>query len=408
MRTTHGGPASWLRGHPLIPDSLVAGILAVVAVPLAFTGFPWSFVELPGHTVLPGPPSPLALALIALACLSLALRRRRPFTMLCVTEAAHTALVALHQTTSLAGVALLVMVYTVAAHRGLALSLAALAVHVPASLLALLLGAPVAGLTLQVLTAVVTVTVWVAGRSVRLRHAYLGELRDRAARLERAREADTRAARAEERSRIARELHDVVAHHVSVMTVQAAAARRILTSNPAGAQEALSAIEETGRTAMSEMRHLVGVLRTEDRAGPAERGPQPGVRDLPALVDQMREAGLVAQLWIEGERAVLPPGIDLAAYRLVQEALTNTLRHAGPAARAWVTLRHEPGELTVHIEDDGRGAGAPEPASEPGRERRGHGLMGIRERVALYGGVLRIGPRPGGGFEVKARFPLKD
>ncbi|MFC7642858.1 sensor histidine kinase [Streptosporangium lutulentum] len=138
------------------------------------------------------------------------------------------------------------------------------------------------------------------GRSVRLSRAYRAELRDRARRMERAREADTRAARAEERSRIARELHDVVAHHVSVMTVQASAARRVLATNPDGAREALSAIEEMGRTAMAEMRDIVGVLRTD--ATPAERGPQPGVREIPTLVDQMREAGLRTQLWIEGER----------------------------------------------------------------------------------------------------------
>jgi signal transduction histidine kinase len=250
--------------------------------------------------------------------------------------------------------------------------------------------------------AVLTMTLWIAGRSVRLSRAYQAELRDRARRMGRAREADTRAARAEERSRIARELHDVVAHHVSVMTVQASAARRVLATNPDGAREALSAIEEMGRTAMAEMRNIVGVLRTDGT--PAERGPQPGVREIPTLVDQMREAGLRTQLWIEGERGRLSPGVDLAAYRLVQEALTNSLRHAGPEARAWVTVRHEPGELAIQIEDDGLGP----PAGGSDGEQSGHGLVGIRERVALYGGLLRIGPRSGGGFEVNARFPLKD
>ncbi len=278
------------------------------------------------------------------------------------------------------------------------------------------------------------------GRSLRLRRAYLAELRDRADRLERAREADTRAARAEERSRIARELHDVVAHHVSVMTVQAAAARRVLASNPDGAREALSAIEHTGRAAMAEMRGIVGVLRTDST--PAEREPRPGVRSIPSLAAQMSEAGLSTRLRLEEvdgtgrvrsctegdgdgdgdgtgdgngaeawnragdgteETPPLPPGVDLAAYRLVQEALTNSLRHAGPGARAWVTVRRGPGELTVRVEDDGRG-----PAPAPEGERSGHGLVGIRERVALYGGILRIGPRPEGGFEVDARFPFKD
>uniref|UniRef100_UPI001FE6B1A2 sensor histidine kinase n=1 Tax=Nonomuraea rhizosphaerae TaxID=2665663 RepID=UPI001FE6B1A2 len=189
-----------------------------------------------------------------------------------------------------------------------------------------------------------------------------------------------------------------VAHHVSVMTVQAAAARRVLAADPDLAREALSAIEHTGRMAMSEMRNIVGVLRTDARA---ELGPQPGLHDLPALVEQMREAGLATQLSVEGDPPAVPAGVDLAAYRLIQEGLTNSLRHAGPGAKAVVTVRHDPRELDVRVEDDGRGLAAL--TGQPG-----HGLVGIRERVALYGGILSIGPRAGGGFEVRARFPLKD
>jgi signal transduction histidine kinase len=251
---------------------------------------------------------------------------------------------------------------------------------------------------------VVLVAVWGGGRSLRLRRAYLEELRDRATRLERAHAADTRAARAEERSRIARELHDVVAHHVSVMTVQAAAARKVLAADPELAREALSAIESTGRTAMAEMRDIVGVLRADARA---ELTPQPGMRDLPALVEQveqMREAGLITTLSVEGEAGPLPAGVDLAAYRLVQEGLTNSLRHAGTGARAVVTVRRGRDELEVRVEDDGLGAAVS--PRRPGRP--GHGLVGIRERVALYGGILTIGPKAGGGFKVRATFPLKD
>jgi signal transduction histidine kinase len=142
----------------------------------------------------------------------------------------------------------------------------------------------------------------------------------------------------------------------------------------------------------------VGVLRTD--AG-VELGPQPGVRDLPALVEQMTEAGLPARLSVEGEAVPLPAGVDLAAYRTVQEALTNSLRHAGPGAKAVVTVRHGRCELDVRVVDDGRGE-----AARP--EEAGHGLVGIRERVALCGGILNIGPKSGGGFEVRARFPLKD
>ncbi|MEV5503577.1 sensor histidine kinase [Nonomuraea fuscirosea] len=300
----------------------------------------------------------------------------------------------------------MVLLYSVASHRGLAVALGALLLAVTTYAVGAVAGPVMAsGPNEHVVFAVVLVAVWGAGRSLRLRRAYLEELKDRAARLERAHAADTRAARAEERSRIARELHDVVAHHVSVMTVQAAAARRVLAADPDLAREALSAIEHTGRLAMTEMRNIVGVLRTDARA---ELGPQPGVRDLPSLVEQMREAGLPTSLRVEGEPVPLPAGVDLAAYRLVQEGLTNSLRHAGAGVKAVVTVRHDPGELDVEVRDDGNGG-----KSGDGRDGEvslpsGHGLVGIRERVALYGGILSIGPLPGGGFEVRARFPLKD
>lgn len=346
-----------------------------------------------------------ALLLVA-ASVPVAVRRRWPLSALCAGLVPETLLNALGYGTGMSSLAGIVLLYSVASYRGLAVALAGLVL----SLVTYLAGAassPVrAGSPSEyVVTAVVLVAVWGAGRSLRLRRAYLEELKDRAARLERAHAADTRAARAEERSRIARELHDVVAHHVSVMTVQAAAARRVLASDPDLAREALSAIEHTGRLAMAEMRNIVGVLRTDTRADArAELGPQPGVRDLPSLVEQMREAGLPTRLLVEGEPVALPAGVDLAAYRLVQEGLTNSLRHAGAGAEAVVTVRYEPYELDVRVEDDGRGAAQEMELSSP----PGHGLVGIRERVALYGGILNIGPLPGGGFEVRARLPLKD
>ncbi|GAA3101918.1 sensor histidine kinase [Streptosporangium carneum] len=398
MRNTPGGPRAWLRDHPLVPDAALAVVLAASAA-LYASPLP------PAAQGRPGEPGGLGLGLAVAGCLSLTLRRRRPFPMLLLVGLASVATASLGLGALPLWPAALVLVYTVAAHRGLALSLGALAWSLACHVASTAADGGLGDWTVHLLAAVLTVTVWITGRSARLRRAYMAELRDRAERTERAREADTRAARVEERSRIARELHDVVAHHVSVMTVQASAARRVLATNPDGALEALSAIEEMGRTAMAEMRNIVGVLRTD--AAPAERNPQPGVGEIPTLVEQMREAGLRTQLWIEGERGALPPGVDLAAYRLVQEALTNSLRHAGPLARAWVTVRHEHGQLAVRVEDDGQGAGGARPGEQTG-ERTGHGLVGIRERVALYGGVLRIGPRPEGGFEVNARFPLKD
>ncbi|MFI6926891.1 sensor histidine kinase [Nonomuraea spiralis] len=383
----------------LFHDTVLAVVVAAASVTLFLLYGPES-LETP-ELVPEGMRAPDALgaALLVLAAAPVAVRRRWPLAALCAGLVPETLLTAFGYGSGVSGVSGLVLLYSVASNRGLAVALGGLIV----SLLTYLVGALAGPVTLpgpsgHVVAVVVLSAVWGAGRSLRLRRAYLEELRDRAARLERAHAADTRAARAEERSRIARELHDVVAHHVSVMTVQAAAARRVLASDPDLACEALSAIENTGRLAMTEMRNIVGVLRTDARA---ELGPQPGVGDLPGLVEQMREAGLPTRLRVEGEPRPLPAGIDLAAYRLVQEGLTNSLRHAGAGAEAVVTVCHAPTGLDVRVEDDGKGA-------TPAPDRTGHGLVGIRERVALYGGILNIGPRPGGGFEVRAKFPLKD
>ncbi|MEV0595142.1 sensor histidine kinase [Nonomuraea cavernae] len=385
-------------GRPLFHDTVLAVAVAAASVAL-FVLYGPDQLRAQG-ALIEGmrAPDALGVTLVLLACAPVAVRRRWPLGAMCAALVPETLLTSLGYGTGLAGAAGLVLLYSVASYRGLAVALGGLMLSVVLYLVSAVVG-PVAAMRWSdhLVVAVVLMAVWGAGRSLRLRRAYLEELKDRAARLERAHAADTRAARAEERSRIARELHDVVAHHVTVMTVQASAARRVLGSDPELAHEALSAIEHTGRMALTEMRDIVGVLRTDARA---ELGPQPGMRDLPALVEQMREAGLETLLSVDGEPGHVPAGVDLAAYRLVQEGLTNSLRHAGGGARAVVTVRHEPHELHVRVEDDGRGGLL---SGEPG-----HGLVGIRERVALYGGILSIGPRSGGGFEVRARFPLKD
>ncbi|RJL36248.1 sensor histidine kinase [Bailinhaonella thermotolerans] len=382
-----------MRQHLALVDSVLAFALTVAGL-LVF-----AVPEIPGSAS-----DPLTVLLVAACCASVAFRRRWPFTLTCVTSLIVAGLEVGGRESSLSVVAVVILFYTLTAYRGLALSLAGMAVAAGACLAGAALTEDSVDPGAILVALLVLFITWLIGRGVRLRRAYFAELEDRAERLERARDADTRAARVEERSRIARELHDVVAHHVSVMTVQAAAARKVLAANPEAASAALSAIEDMGRTAMAEMRNIVGVLRTEDesRPGTAERGPQPGMHEVSQLVQQTREAGMRTQLSIEGERRDLPPGIDLAAFRLTQEALTNSLRHAGPDARAWVTVRYGDHELEIHVEDDGRGAAA----GLRGDGRPGHGLVGIRERVALYGGSLRIGPRQGGGFEVRARFPL--
>jgi signal transduction histidine kinase len=240
---------------------------------------------------------------------------------------------------------------------------------------------------------------------VRAPRIYAREQEQRADQLERTREAEVRAALAEQRGQIARELHDVVAHHVSVMTVQAAGAGRTLDRDPQRSKEALAAIEATGRSALAEMRRIVGVLRvpaTVDGDVSPKRGPQPGLAELPELVEQLDSAGLKVKVGVEGQHRPLPLGIDLTAYRIVQEALTNTLKHAG-TDKADVLVRYAPAELEVRVTDSGAGRQVRSPAEPPG-----HGLLGMRERVALYGGDLSAGNRPDGGFEVRARIPLLD
>lgn len=343
---------------------------------------------------------------VSVITLALAWRRLFPLVTLAVVLVGECMLAAWVYPPSIPDVvAVMLAIYSVAAHRALAHSVlggvAALVVFN-----ALLWSFPVdPGLMTFLTNNTLVVGVWVLGRNLRMRRAYFAELEDRAARLERARGSDARAARIEERSRIARELHDVVAHHVSVMTVQAGAARRIIDRDPGGAREAMSTIEEVGRTALSEMRRIVGVLRTDrdEQAARGELAPQPGLGDLGELLDHVRETGLSVQLWIEGEARTPSPGVDVAAFRLIQEALTNTLKHAGPQARAWVRLRYTGEDLTVEIEDDGRGTAT---IVADNGDKPGHGLVGMYERVALYGGELRIGPRVGGGFGVRARFPL--
>jgi signal transduction histidine kinase len=237
---------------------------------------------------------------------------------------------------------------------------------------------------------------WVFGRWTRARWQLTHELGERARLLEREREERARAAVTEERSRIARELHDVVAHSVSVMVIQAQAGLRLLEGEEAPTRQALGSIEDTGRQVLVEMRRVLGVLRRHDAE--LALSPQPRIGELDALVAQVREAGLPVELHIEGTVAVLPAGVDLSAYRIVQEALTNTLKHAGPAS-ARVLVRYSADELELEIADDGVGVGE--------GDGSGHGLVGMRERVALYGGVLENGRRRGGGYRVRARLPLE-
>jgi signal transduction histidine kinase len=236
---------------------------------------------------------------------------------------------------------------------------------------------------------------WVIGFAVGEKYREVDEAKERAAAAEHEREERARRAVADERARIARELHDVVGHSVSVMTVQASAVRRLLEPDQAQVGEALQVVEETGREALAEMRRMVGVLRHAEEA-PA-LAPQPSLEQLEKLVQHTRDRGLPVELRIEGEPVALPTGIDLTAYRLVQEGLTNAIKHAR-AQRAEVLVRYQDGEVELSVSDDGRGGGD--------GDSGGHGLVGMRERVTVYGGKLEAGPRPEGGYRLRATLPI--
>ena len=257
---------------------------------------------------------------------------------------------------------------------------------VPPVLTVAIRGEPKGGLSFTVITLVVMLLV----------RRVVGDRERRAQVAERERDLVAREAVVEERARIARELHDVIAHHVSMIVLQAGAERRLLDNSNSSTREVLETVERTGRSALTEMRRLLGMLRTDANE---QLTPQPGLKDIPTLVTQLREAGLAVELRVEGDPRELPMGIELSAYRIVQEALTNAAKHAGNA-NASVNIRYRFDSLELEIADDGTGAATPVPSS-------GHGLVGMRERVALYGGRLDAGRQPSGGFAVRVLLPIR-
>jgi len=297
-------------------------------------------------------------------------------------------------------VALLVVAYTSAAHLPRPLTFLALPVMF-AGIVGVNVGAGGVSTGDYVFPATVVTLCWLAGRAVRARTLLTEELHEAAIRAQEAHEAEAQRASAEERRRIAREMHDVVAHSVSVMVIQAGGARRIIDRDPERAAQAAAQIESTGRAALVEMRRLLGLLHIGEGA---ELAPQPSLSELDALVARSRAAGLAVTLRVAGERRALPAGIDLAAYRIVQEALTNTLKHAGATATE-VRVSWGEDELDLEILDRGRAGSDPHVPAVTGG---GHGLVGMGERVRLYGGELEAGQRPGGGFRVRARLPLEE
>ncbi|MFD7132099.1 sensor histidine kinase [Streptomyces sp. NPDC059894] len=391
----------FLRRHPTGVDGFWALVL-----------FGISLVSETTRQEATGTDSPAVVApVVLLLCLVIALRRRLPEKMLLLAGALGLAQLVLDVPTTAADFALLVIVYTVAATGARWASRLALGMGLCAATLAQLrwpsAQTGLAGnIALVVFQTVPFALAWVLGDSIRTRRAYFAQLEERAARLEKEREAQAKVAVAAERARIARELHDVVAHNVSVMVVQADGAAYVLDAAPDQAKKALETISSTGRQALAEMRRLLGVLRTGEHQEGGEYVPQPDVEQIEDLVEQCRGSGLPVDFRIEGTPRPLPSGVELTAYRIVQEALTNTRKHGGPDAGASVRLVYFDDGLGLLVEDDGKGA-PHELYDEGGADGRGHGLIGMRERVGMVGGTLDAGPRPGGGFRISALLPLK-
>ncbi|MFB7590277.1 sensor histidine kinase [Streptomyces sp. NPDC056169] len=391
----------FIRRHPTGVDTFWAVVLLGFSLLWVATTYPAVH-----HSVAYG-------VVAGLFSLVVALRRRAPEKMLLLAVGLGLVQLAFGLMPFMADFAMLVIVFTVAAHDGPRwASRLALVGGLSASTLSQLrwntegIESVAARIFFTVIMTVPFALAWVLGDSLRTRRAYFAQLEERASRLEREREAQAKVAVAAERARIARELHDVVAHNVSVMVVQADGAAYVMDSSPETAKQALETISTTGRQALAEMRRLLGILRTGEHQEAGEYVPQPDVGQIEDLVEQVRGAGLTVDFAIEGSPRPLPSGVELTAYRIVQEALTNTRKHGGPDVGASVRLVYFDDGLGLLVEDDGRGA-PQEMYEDGGADGRGHGLIGMRERVGMVGGTLDAGPRPGGGFRISALLPLK-
>jgi signal transduction histidine kinase len=396
---------------PTVADGLLAALLTAVALPLLF--LPSENFERLYATGFRDP-GPLAVLLTLCQTVPVTWRRRAPYAVLAVTTAAAVLHLALGFKPTFAEAAMVVSLYTVAAHRPrrqavvAALAFAAAIVGYGVIAQARYPSSFQDSLQAWVLTFIQFAAAFFLGEAQKRRLGYMAKLEALNLQLAEEQELRSRWAVAAERSRIARELHDVVAHSVSVMVVQAGAARRTVAASPGQAATALGQIESTGRQALVELRRLLGLLRDDGQAADAALAPQPSLANLESLAAAAREAGLPVEVRVEGEPRPLPAGVDLSACRIVQEALTNSLKHAGPA-RARVRVRYGREALEVQVTDDGRlesAFGRRLSDSDRQSRRSGHGLIGMRERVAIFGGTLEAGARPGGGYRVAARLPL--
>jgi signal transduction histidine kinase len=395
---------AWLRGHPVLVDSVLTLFLAGLG--LATLGIPYR-------------PSVTGAVFVVAMALPAALRRAYPLGAFAAVLAVGGVQVFVLRRPLITDLSVVVLLYTLAAYRARALAVLGLVSCLLGSAVAIVrwgfapiffhspytLGEVIAAFCGPALTA------WLLGDLMQWRRGYYQALEERAARLERDRDAQAQIAAAAERARIARELHDVVAHNVSVMVVQADGAGYALDSAPEQVRSALDAIARTGRSALAEMRSLLGVLRAADD-GAAELAPQPGIEQVTGLLEQARASGLPVSFAVQGVPRGLPAGQALAAYRIVQESLTNARKHGGPAATASVTLRFHEDRLVITVTDDGgdrdhrHGGPGRERALGPPEDGLGHGLVGMRERAEAYGGTMDAGPQDHGGWRVSATVPL--
>jgi signal transduction histidine kinase len=376
----------------------------VLAVVLVFGSYgegsptnPSDLKQFHGHPV---PHPTAALALVAVACLALAWRRRYPVTVLAVSTTAVAVYSLLGYVNGASLIAPVLAVYAVATQVSVRRAVVLAAVTLVVLMTATGVNNPFGRYSdgAFVLIPGMVAAVAFAGIAVANRRAYAASVRERA-------EQDARRQVDEERLRIARELHDVVAHTMATINVQAGVAAHVLPTKPEAAADALQAIKIASKEGLRELRAILNVLRQADDADPVQ--PAPGLAQLDALVEGARRAGLPITLTVTGAPFPLPAAVDLAAYRIVQESLTNVIRHAGPAAAA-VSLSFHPDEIDIDVTDTGHGpqASPGSLAADTAGGTAGHGQAGMRERAASVGGTVRTGPRPGGGYQVTARLPV--
>ncbi|MGH1488326.1 MAG: sensor histidine kinase [Acidimicrobiales bacterium] len=399
----------WLRARPLLIDALFAGLMGLLAL-----------ADLSGDAV--GEPARdadlLAIALVVVGAASLTLRRVAPVAVFWFIIAISCVFYARDYGSFMAAVGL-AGIYAVAVHAGnrrtawISLAAGSLLLVGVASLTLLDASDGYRWAAALSMTTSIGATI-LAGTVIRNKDEIFADTKQRAERAEADRKIEAEQAVAKERLRIAREMHDVVAHGMSLMTVQAAAAQEVVETRPDDAARLMHSVETTGRDALAEMRRMLGVLRNDEpadgAAGPEQLVPQPSLGDLDTIITHCTEAGTPTELTISGDQRPLAPGIELAAYRTVQEALTNVVKHGGDAATAAVDLHY--GVDTLHIEISDTGRGAVSSLSRSGSDfdlnhGHGHGLIGMRERIEIYDGQVAAGPQPGGGYAVNASLPIK-